>query len=231
MPEIEAIVVDNQDPELRGRLKVRCEMLFGGGTAIEDWVEPLFPFAGAGHGWFFIPQKKAIVVISYDDAPEDLGFSGISLSRPNFRWKACLYASIDDVPDDFGKAAKAGGKYGEVHGIASPGGQIFKLDDRLREMIFKFGKLRLGSDTSGNALVLGDLIQGILSTTVQHVVDALTTIEAAYDLHAHGAPGTIPTVPLTPALTPSITSLTADKGQIDGPTWLSSIAFTQKEAP
>ena len=49
-------VVDNQDPNNMGRLKVSCLAVLGDGQV---WAMPCVPYAGKNVGFYFIPPKGA----------------------------------------------------------------------------------------------------------------------------------------------------------------------------
>lgn len=212
----DAVVVDNQDPERRGRLRVVCDAILGHDAtdlaiALEDWIEPAFPWAGKGYGWFFVPANDAEVEIIFDeesrgDAYPAEGF----IINPSYKWVACAYRSILDVPTEF---TSDPAKYGQRMGIVTKSGQMILFDDFLKETVLKFGALRLGSDDAANPFVLGDLLRSILDTLFQ-------AVQVAHNTHVHPGPsgptGT-PTVPMNLSL-----------GPLQGESWLSGIIFGKK---
>jgi phage baseplate assembly protein gpV len=64
-------VVDNQDPDGRGRLKLQVPSLLGDQTT--DWALPCFPFGGADQvGTYFVPPVGALVWVEFEQG--DLSF-------------------------------------------------------------------------------------------------------------------------------------------------------------
>jgi len=65
-----AQVIDNQDPDQRGRVKVRMQS-----TTLELWASVVVPSAGQDYGTSFIPRIDEIVVVSFisHDMPMVLG--------------------------------------------------------------------------------------------------------------------------------------------------------------
>jgi uncharacterized protein involved in type VI secretion and phage assembly len=59
-------VVDNQDPDRLGRLRVRVPNLLGD-DAVTGWATPCTPYGGlAGHGFLFIPERDAGVWVAFE---------------------------------------------------------------------------------------------------------------------------------------------------------------------
>lgn len=60
------VVVDNEDPAKKGRLKIRVPMVYGN---IDDadlpWCEPCFPYGYNDTGIFFIPEIGALTVTMF----------------------------------------------------------------------------------------------------------------------------------------------------------------------
>ncbi|MEC7545467.1 MAG: phage baseplate assembly protein V [Pseudomonadota bacterium] len=65
-----AQVIDNQDPDRRGRIKVRMQA-----NSLELWASVVVPSAGQDYGTSFIPRLDEIVVVSFisHDMPMILG--------------------------------------------------------------------------------------------------------------------------------------------------------------
>jgi type VI secretion system secreted protein VgrG len=66
-----AKVIDNNDPEGMGRVKV--EFYWAGGRMKSDWMRLIQPHAGAGKGFYFVPEVGEEVLV---------GFEGGSAERP-----------------------------------------------------------------------------------------------------------------------------------------------------
>lgn len=107
------IVVENEDDEQRGRIKVACAALMGvddNGDPVEypAWVSPAFPILSssdgevADSGFFAVPnigvtvEFEITVSSSFDQMP---GQS--SISNPDPRWRACLLQPGDSLSEDF----------------------------------------------------------------------------------------------------------------------------------
>jgi hypothetical protein len=155
----EAIVSDAADPDHRGRIKVKCRALLDGGTDLPDWLEPCFPFAGQGVGFFFLPQPGDVVEIEVltGDSYDDLGGEAMLLDL-GARWRCGLYRDADDVPEEFREA------YGKRMGIKGRGGQILLLDDDAGSVLLGATKVLLGAKDASHAVPHGDTLQSALST-------------------------------------------------------------------
>jgi type VI secretion system secreted protein VgrG len=66
-----AKVIDNNDPEGMGRVKV--EFYWAGGSMKSDWMRKIQPYAGGGKGFYFVPEVGEEVLV---------GFEGGSAERP-----------------------------------------------------------------------------------------------------------------------------------------------------
>lgn len=61
-----AFVVDNADPENRGRLRLRIPSVLGK-DVVSGWALPCAPYGGAAdQGFFFIPEKDAGVWVEFE---------------------------------------------------------------------------------------------------------------------------------------------------------------------
>lgn len=84
------LVVDREDPEQLGRLKVRVPSLLG--DAVTGWAWPVSPYAGANVGFFFIPQVGDLVWVEFAEG---------DLEHP--LWTGCGWAKpggTSEVPDE-----------------------------------------------------------------------------------------------------------------------------------
>ncbi|HEX5687848.1 MAG TPA: phage baseplate assembly protein V [Ideonella sp.] len=81
-------VVDNQDPDKRGRVKVSVPALLGDQTS--DWALPCFPCGGLqATGWFWVPQVGAQVWVE---------FEGGDVNYPV--WTGTFWQQASDVPSE-----------------------------------------------------------------------------------------------------------------------------------
>lgn len=190
---LRAQVVDNQDPELRGRLKVRCAALLPDETELPEWLDPCFPYADnkAIAGWFAVPGPGTEVELELVTGSSDDAVAGLStMVGGAYKWRAALYPTTESVPQDFRT------NYGKRLGLRTPEGQLLIFDDKLGELILGVvGKLRLGSYESGHPIVLGDVFK-----------DMMGTLLGALAAHKHPLAGAVimlgaPTVPPTPVMT------------------------------
>jgi uncharacterized protein involved in type VI secretion and phage assembly len=92
-----ATVIDTNDVDGLGRIKVAFELKRDGeGNRIQsDWLQIMSPFAGAGYGMFFLPERGASALVA---------FSGSDPSRAyviGFLWNGKLKPPVDEAdPQD-----------------------------------------------------------------------------------------------------------------------------------
>ena len=129
----EAVVSTNEDPELRGRIKVLCPSLTGDEvTALPVWCEPV-----PSWGWFVVPdigETVEIEVMVQDDLDEIYGQASFEDYIPKWRGKRFITdAELEDdgdgsvaspVHSDFTSEA-----YGKRRGFATPHGHVLLFDD------------------------------------------------------------------------------------------------------
>ena len=62
-----AIVDKNQDPEKRGRVKLRFPWLPGSGEQSSYWAQLAVPMVGKEYGTYFVPEKNDTVMVVFID--------------------------------------------------------------------------------------------------------------------------------------------------------------------
>lgn len=107
-----AVVVDNADPEGRGRLKLRVPSLLG--EADSDWALPSLPYGGAaGLGFLMIPPVGAQCFAEFIEG---------DLSAPV--WTGTYYRAAETPPDDSIKGAAP-----TVKLLQTDSGHLLMFDD------------------------------------------------------------------------------------------------------
>jgi len=82
----QGLVIDNKDPEHRGRLKVRVPDVFGDQT-LTTWALPALPYAGNKLGLFLIPPVNTNIWVE---------FAGGNIEVPV--WTGCFWPEEQEVP-------------------------------------------------------------------------------------------------------------------------------------
>jgi uncharacterized protein involved in type VI secretion and phage assembly len=107
-----AIVTDNQDPQKRGRLRVRAPSVLGDQDT--DWALPCFPFGGgAGFGWFAVPPVNAQVWVEFEEG---------DIHRPV--WTGTFHQQSADVPQTAAQSDPT------TYLLQTPAGQILEFVDK-----------------------------------------------------------------------------------------------------
>lgn len=111
------IVVDNHDPDQRGRIKVSLPTLLGGRTHAA-WVEPRgVDMAGAGHGVFFPP---------YIGDHVDIYFESGDFEYPVYKGN---YYALSELPSDFAQ------DYPHVKGFVLKSGQKILMNETKNQIL------------------------------------------------------------------------------------------------
>jgi uncharacterized protein involved in type VI secretion and phage assembly len=85
-------VTDNADPTGRGRLKVRVPSVLG---ALDLWAMPCVPYAGAGVGFYSLPEPDTSVWVEFE------------MGDPSFPvWVGCFWADGELPADATGAPVK-----------------------------------------------------------------------------------------------------------------------------
>lgn len=105
-----AKVVDNQDPDRRGRLKLAIPSVFG--VQATDWVPGAFPLASAAEALFVIPETGSHVLAEFVEGDR---------SQPI--WTACYLPNATPPTDDYDVAQDG------LHLLRTRGGIVVRLED------------------------------------------------------------------------------------------------------
>lgn len=160
------LVADNQDPEKRGRLRVRVPSVLG--DQLTDWALPCFPIGGlAGQGLFAVPEMNAQLWIEFEEG---------DLQHPI--WTGTFYQQQADVPGSPYGSSKSPQSYV----LQTSGGHQLRFEGNERVLLEhqSGAAVELGTDGSavlrdryGNSLSMA--ADGVrLSAATMIVLDALT---------------------------------------------------------
>ena len=114
-----ATVVDNQDPQKRGRLKLRIPSVLADQDS--DWALPCLPYGGTDQqGMFFVPDVDAQVWVEFEEG---------DISRPV--WVGTFWQQESDTPQDAAKVEPT------TRMIRTSSGHILQFDDAEGEEQFR----------------------------------------------------------------------------------------------
>lgn len=106
-------VVERDDPERLGRLRVRVHGQLA--DVVTGWAFPVSPYAGAGHGFFFLPQVDDLVWVEFAEGDlEQPLWTGAGWAKPG---------GSSEVP------AEALEGYPDRGVLRTPSGNVILLDD------------------------------------------------------------------------------------------------------
>ena len=112
-------VIDNKDPEKRGRLKVKVPSVLGDQDT--GWALPCLPFGGlADQGLFMIPQVDAQVWLEFEEG---------NIDHPI--WVGVFWQQESDVPTEAALAEPT------TRVIKTPSGHVLQFDDADGEEQFR----------------------------------------------------------------------------------------------
>jgi len=104
-------VTDNEDPEQRGRIRVRVPSVFGQQDTF--WALPCSPFGGlADQGLFMVPEVGAQVWIEFEEGNKDFPI-----------WVGVFWQPTEDIPQEAKKTPPT------TRMIKTPSGHLLQFDD------------------------------------------------------------------------------------------------------
>jgi hypothetical protein len=225
-------VVDNADPDKRGRLRLQIPSVLGK-DVVSGWALPCAPFGGAdGQGFFFVPDNKAGVWVEFEEGLLDYPiWVGTFWSKPGGK---------TEVPQPGGDQSPPTSKIIKTinHTIEladAEGGEAIKITDKKNSNTVTIDSSGIAmEDKSGNKITmasggvtitsqkikLGDGAQAeklVLGTTLNMILSAWFSALAT---HTHvgnlGAPTGPPTPPLAePTVKMSIDSALSGKHVVE----------------
>jgi len=135
---VEAIVVDNKDPDGYGRIQVQFPWL--GDETISAWARMTFPMAGKSMGWVIYPEVDDEVLIDFVNG---------NVNEPVI--VGCLYNGKDTPPYD-----NADGD-NNIRTLVSRSGHVIEIDDTdgAEKITIK--------DTSGGLEIVMDTAEKLIS--------------------------------------------------------------------
>lgn len=115
-----AVVADNQDPEKRFRIKVKCAALLGDEEAVlGEWIMPKLLW-----GFVLVPDIDEQVEIEFTAGSDTDSSPGQAfLDSPDIRWTGIRYQGTTAY-DEMVKA-----NYGKRRGFVTPAGHVLMFDD------------------------------------------------------------------------------------------------------
>lgn len=115
-----AVVADNQDPEQRLRIRVKCAALMGDEEIVYDeWIRPKLTW-----GFICVPNVGEQVEIEFTSGSDTDEIHGQSfLDAPDLRWTGVRYQG----PEAYDEMFRA--NYGKRRGFVTPAGHVLLFDD------------------------------------------------------------------------------------------------------
>jgi len=137
------VVTNNNDPEQRGRIKVKSDTLLDSEVEFPIWAEPSNWTSTGGFGVLAIPDVGTTVDVELDDEDDE--------AIP--RYKGGVYNDESGVPDEL----KAG--YPKKRGIKTPSGHLVILDDGEKKITIQDASKNVITMENGkvNITTTGDL--------------------------------------------------------------------------
>lgn len=153
-------VVGVGDPERTGALRVEVKTLSEGAALGNGWVPGIYPFAGRGEGFYFLPPLGSLLEVEVEADP------GRATEDLDARWVGCRYTREDALPEEV--------RSDPVNrGALKFGAEVLLLDKLLRRIALISPNVRLGEEDASHPLTRGD--------THNAQLDVYLQAEQAYD--------------------------------------------------
>lgn len=184
-----ARVVNNNDPEKRGRIEVVCPDWTGSNKkTISTWIEPVYEW-----GFFIVPDIDELVEIEIIvRAPTDITPKAASIWNPVIRWRGKRFWGGESsgegspiprpIPEDFTST-----NYGKRRGFCTPAGHVLMFDDTEGSEQVKLTWTN-GDDSSFL------LLEKDGSVTLQGKAGTVVFIKADGKIYLNGESGSVPAV-------------------------------------
>jgi uncharacterized protein involved in type VI secretion and phage assembly len=191
-------VVDRNDPERVGRLRLTVPSVFG--AAETGWASPCSPYAGADIGFFFLPQPGDMVWVEFEEG---------DLDHPI--WSGGAWAKPGNTPE----VPKEAAPYPDTAVIKTRSGNVIVLSDASggeQITIRAKGGCEIVLDPNSNVVTIqaGEVqIRGTGGVTQELATRAF--VEQVYAKHIHDVVGKVTLMPIPDpeAPVPLLASVTA----------------------
>jgi uncharacterized protein involved in type VI secretion and phage assembly len=165
------MVVDRDDPEQLGRLRLSVPSVFG--SAETGWASPASPYAGADVGFFFLPQVGDMVWVEFEEGELDHPiWSGGFWGRPGNQPEIPAEAK-SSYPDRAVIKTKAGNVIilsdasgSETITIRAKGGCEIALDPNANKVTIQAGEVHVHGGGAPQELATKTFVQSIFDAHV-----------------------------------------------------------------
>jgi len=174
------VVVDRDDPEQLGRLKLRVPSLLA--DAVTGWAFPVAPYAGADLGFFFIPQVEDLVWVEFAEGElEHPLWTGCAWAKPGGRTEIPKEAQ-SSYPDRQVLKSKSGNV---IILSDSPGSEMITIRAKQDCEITFDPNSNLITVKAQNVTVQSDRV--LIQTTTQMPQELATKafVQQVFDFHTH----------------------------------------------
>lgn len=163
------IVVNNDDPDSRGRLQIQCPEVWGN-EDIKTWIIPRGIYAGKKTGFHAMPQKDDVITVT---------FRGGNPSPEYARWEYGWWLK-DDTIDIAEK---------DVYVFSTPKGHLWVIDEKKDKIYFQYkdgkgiyivkDKVYVAKENSNVPATLGDKNADLHKDIIQLIIDIIQAIQSA----------------------------------------------------